>query len=148
MRARLIGYGLWLEYATLAWHVVGAAYVARSVALAGFGMDSLIEIFASMIVVWQLKAVNKDKEGLALRLIGIAFVVLALYILIRSIYVLAAGTRPHSSQIGIAWLAITFVAMFALAWGKGAVGALLSHPMLQTESKVTLIDAYLAGAVF
>ncbi len=78
-RAMLVMRGLRLEYATLAWNVVGccvvlaAAYGARSVALIGFGIDSIIEIFASMVVVWQLKTINKDKERLAERLIGIAF---------------------------------------------------------------------------
>jgi len=66
---------LLLEYITLGWNIVGviivltAAYIARSVALAGFGLDSLIEIFASMIVVWQLLGVNQHRERLALLLI-------------------------------------------------------------------------------
>ncbi len=65
LQAQLIRRGLLLEYLTLGWNVVGviivvaAAYMARSVALAGFGLDSLIEIFASIIVVWQLLGVNQ-----------------------------------------------------------------------------------------
>ncbi len=60
IQAQLIRRGLLLEYLTLGWNVFGvvivlaAAYTARSVALAGFGLDSLIEIFASIIVIWQL----------------------------------------------------------------------------------------------
>src|ERR1700694_3280512 len=79
--------GLILEYLMLGWNVVGvfsvvfAAFAARSVALAGFGLDSLIEIFASVVVVWQLLGVNQNRERLALRLIGTAFFALALYIL-------------------------------------------------------------------
>ena len=67
-----------LEYATLAWNVVGvvilvaAAYAARSVALAGFGFDSLIEIFASVVVVWHLLGIHLNRQRLALRLIGVA----------------------------------------------------------------------------
>ncbi len=82
----LLRRGLILEYLTLGWNVVGvvivviAAYRARSVALAGFGLDSLIEIFASIVVVWQLLGVNQQRERLALRLIGMAFFALALYI--------------------------------------------------------------------
>ena len=53
--------------------VIYAAYRASSVALAGFGLDSLIEIFASVVVIWQLKSVNKKRERLALKMIGSAF---------------------------------------------------------------------------
>jgi divalent metal cation (Fe/Co/Zn/Cd) transporter len=80
----LLRRGLRLEYATLAWNVFGSALVlaaavaARSVALAGFGLDSLIEIAASAVVVWQLKGRGTAPEKKALRLIGIAFILLAL----------------------------------------------------------------------
>lgn len=75
VQTQLIRRGLLLEYITLGWNIVGviivlaAAYIARSVALAGFGLDSLIEFFASMIVVWQLLGVNQHRERLALLLI-------------------------------------------------------------------------------
>ena len=88
----------------MAWNVVGsvlvlvAAAAARSVALAGFGLDSLIEILASAVVVWQLKDTDKARERTALRLIGYAFVLLALYIGVQSLYVLAAGFRPRHSR--------------------------------------------------
>ena len=71
---------------------------ARSVALAGFGLDSLIEIFASVIVVWQLLGVNQHRERLALRLIGIAFFALALYILAQIAVTLLTQTRPVPSM--------------------------------------------------
>ena len=65
----LLKRGLYLEYATLGWNIVGvvvvaaAAIAARSVALAGFGLDSLIEIFASVVVVWQLKGADSGASG-------------------------------------------------------------------------------------
>jgi divalent metal cation (Fe/Co/Zn/Cd) transporter len=145
--------GLLLEYATLGWNVVGcwivliSAYLARSVALAGFGIDSVIEIFASLVVVWQLKAINKDTEELAERLIGIAFFLLAAYLAVQSIVVLLAGFHPHTSPVGIAWLVLTAAAMFSLAYGKGRAGAALGNPVLQKESKVTVVDGLLAVAV-
>jgi hypothetical protein len=67
----------------------------------------VIEILASAVVVWQLKGTDKRREQKALRLIGSAFMLLALYIAIQSTYVLAVGFRPHHSQLGIAWLALT-----------------------------------------
>ena len=149
----LVRRGLWLEYATLGWNVVGsvvvlaAAVLARSVALAGFGLDSLIEIVASLVVVWQLKGVAHAREGRALRIIGVAFLLLAAYIAAQSSYVLATGFRPHHSLAGIVWLALTVAAMFALGWGKGRTGRTLGNRVLETEARVTLVDGCLAAAV-
>ena len=149
----LLRRGLLLEYATLGWNVVGtmvvilAAIAARSVALAGFGLDSLIEIFASVVVVWQLTGVNKRRERLALRLIGGAFFALALYILAQTAYTLASRGHPAPSPGGIVWLAVTLVAMLLLAQGKQVTGKQLGNPVLQTEAHVTRIDALLAAAV-
>ncbi len=145
--------GLWLEYLTLGWNVVGvgivlaAAYVARSVALVGFGLDSVIEIFASVVVVWQLTGANEGRERRALRLIGTAFFILALYILVQAAYLLARGSRPETSVVGMLWLAATLIAMLLLAAGKRATGAHLGNAVLMTEARVTLIDASLAAAV-
>lgn len=142
-----------LEYITLLWNVVGfgiilyAAVNARSVALAGFGLDSFIEIFASIIVVWQLKSINKEKERFAERLIGYAFFALALYITLQIAFVLIHGIKPEHSTLGIVWLSLTAVVMLLLAYGKGVVGKALGNPVLKTEAKVTLIDALLAVSV-
>ena len=152
-RRLLLRRGLRLEYATLAWNVVGsvlvlaAAVAARSVALAGFGLDSLIEIVASAVVVWQLKGTAKAREAKALRLIGTAFVLLAVYIAAQSIYVLAARVHPHHSQLGILWLALTVLAMFALASSKSRTGRALGNRVLRTEARITVIDGLLALAV-
>jgi divalent metal cation (Fe/Co/Zn/Cd) transporter len=152
-REKLLARGLWLEYVTLGWNVVGSVVVigsavaAHSVALAGFGIDSLIEIFASVVVVWQLKGVDKDRERVALRLIGVAFLLLALYVLAQSIRTLLAQEHPATSPTGIAWLAATLVAMLLLSQGKRNTGKELGNPVLATEAQVTLIDAYLAAAV-
>jgi divalent metal cation (Fe/Co/Zn/Cd) transporter len=153
VRARLLKRGLLLEYATLAWNVVGvvlvlcAAVAARSVALAGFGLDSLIEIVASIVVVWQLTGVDADRERRALRLIGAAFFALATYVLVQSVYVLLVQLRPSPSPSGMAWLALTVVAMLALAYGKRVTGDELANLVLSTEARVTFIDALLASAV-
>jgi divalent metal cation (Fe/Co/Zn/Cd) transporter len=149
----LLARGLRLEYATLGWNVVGsvvvlaAAVVARSIALAGFGLDSLIEIVASVVVVWQLKGADKRRERTALRIIGVAFLLLAFYIAVQSLVVLVTGFRPHHSQVGIGWLAATAVVMFALAYAKRITGRALGSRVLETESRVTTIDGYLAVAV-
>jgi hypothetical protein len=114
----------------------------------GFGLDSLIEIVASLVVVWQLQEMQAvERELRALRIIGVAFLLLAVYIAGQSIYVLVSGVRPHHSLLGIVWLALTAVAMFALAAGKRATGRALGNRVLQMEARVTVIDGLLATAV-
>jgi len=152
-RVRLLKRGLWLEYVTFGWNVVGvgvlavAALAAHSVALAGFGLDSLIEILASTVVIWQLTDKGGQRERTAMRMIGVAFFALAVYIAAQGVYVLVTGGPPAPSPLGIAWTAITCAVMLALAFGKARTGAALGNPVLITEGRVTLIDAYLAGAV-
>jgi divalent metal cation (Fe/Co/Zn/Cd) transporter len=151
--ADLLRLGRRLEYATLGWNVVGiiilaiGAVTARSVALAGFGLDSLIEIGASIVVLWELSGVAEDRQRRALRLIGWAFVGLVVYLLIQSTVVLIARYHPHHSLLGIVWTALTAAVMFALAAGKARVGAALDNPVLRTEGRVTMVDGILALAV-
>src|SRR6478752_6314464 len=141
--ARLLRRGLWLEYVTLGWNVVGvvvvgfAALSAHSVALAGFGLDSLIEILASTVVVWQLTDSGGERERVAMRIIGAAFLALATYIATQATYLLVTGSSPAPSPLGIVWTAVTCVVMLGLAFGKAHTGAALGNPVLQTEGRVT-----------
>jgi len=150
---KLLRRGLALEYATLAWNAVGivvlalTAWAGRSVALAGFGLDSLIEIGASIVVVWELSGAGEHRRRRALRMIGVAFAALAGYLLIQSTVVLATGFRPRTSPAGIGWTAVTAAVMFALAAGKARTGAALDNPVLRGEGRVTFIDGVLAVAV-
>jgi divalent metal cation (Fe/Co/Zn/Cd) transporter len=152
-RAHLLRRGRHLELATLGWNVVGvivlafAAVGARSVALAGFGLDSLIEIGASTVVLWELADVAQSRRRRAMRLIGIAFAALAIYLTIQSTVVLFVGFHPHHSPIGIIWTAVTAMVMFGLATGKAKTGAAMDNPVLKTEGRITMIDAVLATAV-
>jgi divalent metal cation (Fe/Co/Zn/Cd) transporter len=124
-----------------------AAVAARSVALAGFGLDSLIEIGASTVVIWELSGPGEQRQRRGLRLIGYAFAALAAYLLVQSTVVLATGYHSRHSVPGIIWTAMTAAAMFALAAGKARTGVALGNPVLQTEGRVTLIDGILATAV-
>jgi divalent metal cation (Fe/Co/Zn/Cd) transporter len=150
---RLHRRGVLLERVTLGWNVVGvvvlafAAIGARSVALAGFGLDSLVEIGASAVVLWELSGTGEDRQRKALRLIGFAFIALALYIAVQSTVVLVAGFHPKHSPVGITWTALAATVMFALAAGKTRTGAALENPVLSTEGHVTFIDGLLALSV-
>ncbi len=150
---QLLRRGVVLEYLTLIWNVVGvgvvavAALQARSVSLAGFGLDSLVEIFASVVVIWHIQGSGRHREGLALRLIGAAFLLLALYIAAQTLAVLLLGGRAAPSSLGAVWLGLTVAAMLALAYGKAVIGQQLGNAVLLAESRVTVVDACLAGTV-
>jgi hypothetical protein len=152
-RARLVRAGYALEATTLAWNVIGvvvlavAALSARSVAAAGFGLDSLIEIGASTVVIWELSGTGEERQRRALRIIAVAFAALAVYLAIQSTVVLVVEHHAGHTALGIAWTAVTAVVMFALAAGKARVGGALDNPVLRTEGRVTLIDGLLATAV-
>jgi divalent metal cation (Fe/Co/Zn/Cd) transporter len=152
-RRALVRRGLALEYATLGWNVVGAAVLAAtalqadSVALASFALDSEIEVFASLVVVWQLKSTGNGRERLAMQLIGAAFFAVAAYVLAHSTWVLATGHEASTSALGTGWVAATVAVMLALAAGKRSTGRRLGNPVLSAEAVVTLVDACLAAAV-
>jgi len=131
-----------LERATLGWNAVGivvlagAAIAARSVALAGFGLDSLVEIAASMVVLWELSGTGQERQTRALQLIGGAFTALAVFIAAQSTVVLVTGYHPRRSLIGIGWTAVTAMVMFGLAAAKARTGRALNNLVLQTEGRV------------
>lgn len=150
---QLLRRGVALERITLGWNIVGivvlafAAISARSVALAGFGLDTLVEIGASTVVLWELSGTGEARQRRALRLIGFAFITLAIYITVQSSAVLATGYHPKHSPLGIGWTAVTAVVMFGLAAGKASTGRELNNPVLITEGRVTFIDGLLAVSV-
>ncbi len=152
-RAALLNRGRTLERATLLWNVLGvavlafAAFTARSVALFGFGLDSLIEIGASVVVLWELADAAMERRRLALRLIGAAFATLAVYLVAQSTITLVVRYHPHHSPLGVVWTGITAVVMFTLATGKWRVGTALDNPVLRAEGRVTAIDGVLAVTV-
>ena len=152
-RASLLRRGIRLEYATLAWNVgeavlvLIAAAIAHSVALAGFGLDSVLEIFASVVVIWQLTGGRPEREKVALHLIGGAFLVIALYIATESTRTLLIHAHPRASALGMASLGATTVAMVGLGIAKGRLGRRLDNPVLRTEARVTITDGYLAVSI-
>jgi divalent metal cation (Fe/Co/Zn/Cd) transporter len=153
-RHLLLRRGLRLEYTTLGWNIVGcvvllaAAIAAHSVALAAFGIDSVIEIVASTVVIWQLNGIaHERREDTALRIIAAAFALLAFYVTAQVTVTLVGGSHPGDSALGIVWLVVTVALMFALAAGKRDTGTKLDNPVLLTEGRVTLVDGLLALAV-
>jgi hypothetical protein len=113
-RTVLLRRGLRLEYAALGWNGVGigvtvvAAVAARSVALAGFSLDSGVEIFASIVVVRELTGTSTAaSQHRAERRIRFAFLALAAYLVGQAVVSVAAHVHPDSSPLGIGWLTAT-----------------------------------------
>jgi len=151
--ADLLRRGRSLEGITLGWNIIGVgilallAFAASSVALAGFGLDSLIEIGASTVVLWELSGTGQARQQQALRLIGVAFVGLGAYLAVQSTIALISTHRAIPSWEGVVWTAVTAVVMFVLAAGKRSTGRALGNPVLETEGRVTFMDGLLALAV-
>jgi len=150
---RLFRRGVALEVTTLAWNVVGVvvlaflALAARSIALLGFGLDSLVEIGASTVVLWELANLQGDRERRALSMIAVSFAVISLYLAVQSTANIVDRAHPHHSPGGIAWTAATAVVMFALASGKARVGRAIDRQVLVREGRVTFVDGVLAVAI-
>ena len=152
IRSPLLRRGVALEWLTLGWNVAGvpvltiSAIASGSVAAASFGLDSAIEIGASAIVIRQITGSTRSQAS-ALRLLAFAFIATAAYVTAQVVWVVVGDSHPDPSPLAIGWNAATVVVMAALASGKGRVGAALDHPVIKTEARVTLVDAWLAGAI-
>ena len=145
-----------LAWVGLAWHAVEAAVAlvaglaAGSIALVGFGADSLIEATAGIVLVWRFagaRASSDRAERQAQRLIAASFVVLAVYVAVASIRALAVGDHPGVSWTGIGLAAVTVVLMPALAAAKARVGDALGSAATKSEGRQNLVCAYLSVAL-
>jgi len=155
-RAQLQRRGLRLEYFTIAWNVgeavlaVSLGIVAASLALIGFGAVSVIEVFASAVVVWHLlPGHDVDDAGrtrLALRLTAGAFMALAVVLAVSAVRDLVTGRVAGESPWGIAYLAVTALVMFGLAAMKRRTAEALDSAPLRSEASMTLLDGFLSTA--
>jgi divalent metal cation (Fe/Co/Zn/Cd) transporter len=150
--ARLRRRGFALEYASMAWMAAEAAVaitagvLASSIALTGFGLDSVIEFFASAIVVWQLRGEGEARETRAVRLIGVTFFALAAYLTIESVHDLVTHARPGQSTAGLAITAAALIVMPVLAFAKRRTGQALGNRTLIAEAAETAFCAYTSAA--
>ncbi len=156
LRPRLQRRALRLEYATIAWNIgeaflaIGLGIAAGSLALIGFGTDSIIEVFASSVVVWHLlpghETDHPDRTRRALRLVSIAFVLLAVVLAVVAVRDIAIERKADESPWGIAYLAVTAVVMFGLAVLKSRTARLLDSAPLRSEAAMTYLDGFLSTA--
>ena len=147
---------LWL---TLGWNIiegviaVSSGVVAGSVALVGFGLDSFIEVTAAGVLLWRLGVTEHDeaaerREATAHRVVGVTFIVLAIYIVGQVAYTLALGGQPEESQVGLALAIVSLMAMPVIGLLKRWNAQRIGSRALVAESSETLICSYLSLVLF
>jgi divalent metal cation (Fe/Co/Zn/Cd) transporter len=155
-RAPLVRRARMLALAGLAWHLVeaavaiGAGVVASSVALVGFGADSLVEAVAGVVVLWRFAAAragSAEAERRAQRLIGASFYAIALYVGVEAARSLIGGHEPDASWVGIGLSVVTLVSMPPLAAAKARVADRLGSAATRSEGRQNLLCAYLSAAL-
>ena len=155
-RDRLVRRAKTLAWIGVAWHgveatiAVGAGLAASSIALVGFGADSLIEALAEFVVLWRFATARVSSgaaERRAQRLIAISFYLIATYIAVEATRTLAAGDHPQASWVGIGLSAFTLATMPPLAAAKARVAEALGSPAAKSESRQTMLCAYLSAAL-
>jgi divalent metal cation (Fe/Co/Zn/Cd) transporter len=127
-----------------------AGIVAGSIALIGFGIDSAIEGFASVVIVWRFtgsRLLSAAAEHKAQRLVAVQFFILAPYVAVEAIRALVNGSHPDESIVGIALAASSLVVMPLLGRAKQRIGSSIGSSATASEGKQNMLCAYLAGAL-
>jgi divalent metal cation (Fe/Co/Zn/Cd) transporter len=156
LRAIATRRGRRLEYLTILWNSlealigIAAGLVAGSIALVGFGVDSVIEISSGAVLLWRLRSDSCDeraerRERLALKLVGLSFFALALYVAAEAVKALWLREAPERSLVGIALAAASLIAMPLLARAKRRVAQSLASGALHADSRQTDLCAYLSA---
>ncbi len=155
-RAAAVQSGVNLEYFTVGWNLLEAGValafgaMAGSIALIGFGLDSLIEVSSGGVLLWRLHSDHDDArraavEARALKLVGASLLALAAYVAGDSLLTLVRREAPERSLPGMALAIASLIAMPLLARAKRRVSSAIVSPALQADSRQTDICAYLSG---
>jgi len=153
-RTRLGRRAQWLAGASVAYNVleavvaVAAGLVAGSVALVGFGLDSVVEVSSGLIVLWQFRhRMPETRERTALRLMALAFFALGAYVTVESVRSLFFGGTPEPSPVGIALAIASLVVMPFLSWAQRRTGRALGSATVVADSTQTLLCTYLSAVL-
>jgi divalent metal cation (Fe/Co/Zn/Cd) transporter len=153
---RLAGRARLLSWLSLGWMTaegavaIAAGVAAGSIALVGFGLDSAIEGFASVVIVWRFsggRTFSHAAERRAQKLVAAQFFVLAPYVAIESARALLGGERPDESWVGIALAAVSLVVMPVLGIAKQRIADAIGSAATKGEGRQNMLCAYLAGAL-
>jgi divalent metal cation (Fe/Co/Zn/Cd) transporter len=154
-RQSAVRQGILLSYATIGYNsleAIGsliAGLLSGSVALVGFGIDSVIEVIASLAAQWRLRTDanllrRSDSELLTLRIVGWCFVALAVYVAVDSVKSLYLAEEPDRSWFGLFVLTLSAIVMPALAWAKRRVALKMESSALEAEARQSSLCAYLS----
>jgi divalent metal cation (Fe/Co/Zn/Cd) transporter len=156
IRQQHVRRGIALEYLTIGWSfleclvAVTAGFIAGSVSLVGFGVDSAIESVSGSVLLWRLHAEQRGRrvetiERIALKMVGGAFFLLAAYVAYDSAGTLIQRKKPERSFIGIALAIVSLIVMPLLARAKRKTAASLNSAALHADSRQTSLCAYLSA---
>ena len=157
---RLYKRGLFLEYFTVGYNAVEAAisivfgHMANSIALIGFGLDSVVESLSGMVLIWRLRQhgkISKEKEEeaekKATKFVAFTFLILGLYVLFQSVKKLFGREMPDPSLVGIMIAFASLGVMPILAWQKLKIGKRIQSQALVADSKETMACFFLSAAL-
>ena len=157
---RLRRWAWWLTALTIGWNsleaivAIASGVMAGSVALVGFGLDSVVEVSSALVIVWRLSHHSTDREAdesierRAVRLIAVTFFAIAVYVCYDSATrLLGIGDEPESSPLGLAITALSLVVMPTIAWAKRHVAAGLGSAALKADAAETQLCTYLSAVV-
>ena len=144
----------WLAAASVTYNLleaviaITAGVVAGSVALVGFGLDSVVEVSSGLIILWQFRhRLPESREQHALRLMAISFFALAAYVTIESVRALVTGADPDTSAVGIVLATASLVVMPFLSWAQRRTGRALGSNAVVADSTQTLLCTYLSAVL-
>ncbi len=127
---------------------IAAGVVAGSVALVGFGLDSIVEVSSGLIILWQFRhRMPESREQRALRLMALSFFALAGYVTFESVRALITGHDPDSSPVGIGLAVASLVVMPFLSWAQRQTGRALGSNAVVADSTQTLLCTYLSAVL-
>jgi divalent metal cation (Fe/Co/Zn/Cd) transporter len=143
-----------LVAATITYNVVeavvaiSAGAVAGSIALIGFGLDSVVEVGSAAAVAWQFAGTDHERrERTALRVVAGSFFVLAAVVAVEALRTLVTGSEPERSPVGIVLVAVSVVVMPVLSWAQRRTGRELGSASAVADAKQTLLCTYLSAGV-
>ena len=127
---------------------ISAGLVAGSVALVGFGLDSVVEVSSGLIILWQFRhRLPESRERQALRLLAFSFFALAAYVTVESVRTLITGADPASSPVGIGLAIASLIIMPFLSWAQRRTGKALGSNAVVADSTQTLLCTYLSAVL-
>ena len=150
-RSQLVRRATLLARLTITWNVVegivaiGAGVGAGSLALVGFGLDSFVEVFAGVVVLWHIRGEGaEDRERRALRLIALSFFAIAAYVVAEAARDLLTGSEAGESSVGVGLAMVSLIVMPLLAWAKRRTGRAMGDAVVLADATETALCSYLS----